>query len=45
MRETSRIAAADIIKHPIKTFRRLRAKVEDALSGVVLDSALEERLR
>lgn len=45
VRETSRIAAFEAIKHPIKTSRRLFSKATDALQGVVLEPSLEERLR
>ncbi|KAM7404345.1 hypothetical protein PAMP_011702 [Pampus punctatissimus] len=53
VRETSRITAAEVIKHPIKvklhpnvqTTKRLRSRPQDALEGVVLSPALEERVR
>ncbi|XP_013774711.1 ATPase family AAA domain-containing protein 3-A-like [Limulus polyphemus] len=45
VRETSRIAAFEAVKHPIKTSRRLFSKATDALQGVVLKPSLEERLR
>ncbi|KAK2706260.1 hypothetical protein QYM36_016339 [Artemia franciscana] len=45
VRETSRFNVIDTIKHPIKTVKRIRAKGEEALSGVVLKPKLEERLR
>ncbi|KAM7410924.1 hypothetical protein PAMA_021070 [Pampus argenteus] len=45
VRETSRITAAEAIKHPIKTTKRLRSRPQDALEGVVLSPALEERVR
>ncbi|KAM9350307.1 ATPase family AAA domain-containing protein 3-like [Symphorus nematophorus] len=45
VRETSRITVAEAIKHPIKTTKRLRSRPQDALEGVVLSAALEERVR
>lgn len=45
VRETSRIAVMEAIKHPVKTSRRLMSKPQDALEGVVLSPALEERVR
>jgi len=45
VRETSRITVAEAIKHPIKTTKRLRSRPQDALEGVVLSPALEERVR
>uniref|UniRef100_A0A8C5H1B2 Uncharacterized LOC114467120 n=1 Tax=Gouania willdenowi TaxID=441366 RepID=A0A8C5H1B2_GOUWI len=45
VRETSRITIAEALKHPIKTARRLRSRPQDALEGVVLSAALEERVR
>lgn len=45
VRETSRINVVDTIRHPIKTLKRIKSKPEDALSGVVLEPQLEERLR
>uniref|UniRef100_UPI003AAE7B30 uncharacterized protein isoform X1 n=1 Tax=Centroberyx gerrardi TaxID=166262 RepID=UPI003AAE7B30 len=45
VRETSRISAGEAVKHPIKTTKRLRSRPQDALEGVVLSPALEERVR
>ena len=45
VRETSRLNLVDAIRHPIKTAKRIKTKPEDALSGVVLEPKLEERLR
>jgi len=45
VRETSRINLVDALRHPIKTVKRVLNKAEDALSGVVLEPKLEERLR
>uniref|UniRef100_A0A668AM03 ATPase family AAA domain containing 3A n=1 Tax=Myripristis murdjan TaxID=586833 RepID=A0A668AM03_9TELE len=45
VRETSRITVAEAIKHPVKTAKRLRSRPQDALEGVVLSPALEERVR
>ncbi|XP_040008347.1 uncharacterized protein LOC120803681 isoform X2 [Xiphias gladius] len=45
VRETSRLTVAEAIKHPIKTAKRLRSRPQDALEGVVLSPALEERVR
>lgn len=43
--ETSRFSLLDAVSHPIKMFQRLRSKPTDALSGIVLQPKLEERLR
>lgn len=45
VRETSRLTAGEVIKHPIKTTKRLLNKPEDALKGIILKPELEERLR
>lgn len=45
VRDTSRFTAIEALKHPIKTVKNLRLNPEDALSGIVLKPALEERLR
>ncbi|MBN3322029.1 ATD3A protein, partial [Atractosteus spatula] len=45
VRETSRITVAETLKHPIKVGKRLTSKPQDALEGVVLSPALEERVR
>lgn len=43
--ETSRFTFSDVIAHPLKMFKRLKGKPQDALQGVVLEPKLEERLR
>lgn len=45
VRETSRFTAIHALKHPIKTMRNVGKKPGDALEGIVLRPALEERLR
>lgn len=47
VRETSRLNAIDMIRHPAKTSIRLymSRRPEDALKGVILKPTLEERLR
>ncbi|XP_046396665.1 ATPase family AAA domain-containing protein 3 [Ischnura elegans] len=45
VRETSRFSPLEVVKHPIQNIKRLRLKPQDALSGVVLEPKLEERLR
>ncbi|XP_072238270.1 ATPase family AAA domain containing 3 [Leuresthes tenuis] len=45
VRETSRFTVGEAIKHPVKTFKRLKSKPQDALEGVVLSPPLEERVR
>jgi len=45
VRDTSRFSVIEGAKHPIKTVKKLVAKPQDALSGVVLDPGLEARLR
>nr|XP_033777812.1 ATPase family AAA domain-containing protein 3 isoform X1 [Geotrypetes seraphini] len=45
VRETSRLTALEVLKHPIKVSKRLLSKPEDALEGVVLSPKLEERVR
>ncbi|XP_071805439.1 ATPase family AAA domain-containing protein 3-like [Asterias amurensis] len=45
VRETSRLGPLEILRHPIKTTKRLINKPLDALRGVVLKPSLEERLR
>lgn len=45
IRDTSRFTLLDSVKHPIKTFQRIRSQAEDSLKGVVLEPKLEERLR
>lgn len=43
--ETSRFTFKDMIAHPLKTIQKFKTKTTDALQGVVLQPALEERLR
>lgn len=43
--ETSRFTFKDMIAHPLKMLKKLKAKQGDALQGVVLQPSLEERLR
>ncbi|XP_048753263.2 ATPase family AAA domain-containing protein 3-like [Ostrea edulis] len=45
VRETSRLTVGEVIKHPIKTVKRIVNKPEDALKGIILKPELEERLR
>ncbi|XP_061189891.1 ATPase family AAA domain-containing protein 3-A-like [Saccostrea echinata] len=45
VRETSRLTVGEVIKHPIKTIKRIVNKPEDALKGIILKPELEERLR
>ncbi|KAF2880751.1 hypothetical protein ILUMI_25423 [Ignelater luminosus] len=45
VRETSRFSFLETLKHPIESFHKLRTQPSDALSGVVLEPQLEERLR
>lgn len=45
IRETSRLTFFEAIKHPIRTFRRLTVKPEDALKGIILKPSLEAQLR
>ncbi|XP_046555418.1 LOW QUALITY PROTEIN: ATPase family AAA domain-containing protein 3-B-like [Haliotis rubra] len=45
VRETSRFTALEALKHPIKTVQKLQRKPQDALQGIILKPALEERLR
>ncbi|KAJ8871211.1 hypothetical protein PR048_027517 [Dryococelus australis] len=45
VRETSRFSLLETLKHPIQAVKRLRLKHQDALSGVILEPKLEERLR
>ncbi|XP_034022440.1 ATPase family AAA domain containing 3 [Thalassophryne amazonica] len=45
VRETSRFTVREAVKHPIKMVKRLQSKPQDALEGVVLSPALEERVR
>lgn len=43
--ETSRFSILEALKHPIETVKKFQNKPTDALQGVVLRPALEERLR
>lgn len=45
VRETSRFSLLETLRHPINTVKKLKPKLGDALSGVVLQPTLEERLR
>ena len=37
VRDTSRLTLLDTVKHPVKTFKRLRSRAEDSLQGVFLE--------
>ncbi|KAL3861831.1 hypothetical protein ACJMK2_007845 [Sinanodonta woodiana] len=45
VRETSRLTVLQALRHPVKTVKRVTAKAEDALEGIILKPELEERLR
>lgn len=45
VRDTSRFSAFETVKHPVKTVQKLKKQPQDALSGVILEPSLEERLR
>ncbi|XP_076066542.1 ATPase family AAA domain containing bor [Oratosquilla oratoria] len=45
VRDTSRVNVFDSVRHPVQTFKKLQKKPEDVLEGVVLNPALEERVR
>lgn len=45
VRETSRLTVTEALRHPIKTAKRVYAKPDDALKGIILKPELEERLR
>ncbi|GLH05800.1 ATPase family AAA domain-containing protein 3 [Gryllus bimaculatus] len=45
VRETSRFSLLETLKHPVESVKKLRFGNQDALSGVVLEPRLEERLR
>jgi len=45
VRDTSRIPLLQAVKHPVDSVRKVLAKPQNALSGIVLDPALEARLR
>merc|ERR1711872_905119 len=45
VRDTSRTPLFQAMKHPVQTVKKLTTKPQNALSGIVLDPALETRLR
>jgi len=45
VRDTSRTPLFQAMKHPVQTVKKLTTKPQNALSGIVLDPALEARLR
>jgi ATPase family AAA domain-containing protein 3A/B len=45
VRDTSRLTVAQVAKHPVDSVKKVLAKPQNALSGIVLDPALEARLR
>jgi len=45
VRDTSRTPLFQVLKHPVQTAKKVLAKPQNALSGIVLDPALETRLR
>ncbi|OQR77170.1 ATPase family AAA domain-containing protein 3-B-like [Tropilaelaps mercedesae] len=45
VRQTSRLTAGQLAKHPIQTVKTITRPKEDILKGVVLQPTLEERLR
>jgi len=45
VRDTSRTPLFEVAKHPVQTAKKIMAKPQNALSGIVLDPALEARLR
>jgi len=45
VRDTSRTPLFQAMKHPVQTVKKLTTKPQNALSGIVLDPALESRLR
>lgn len=45
VRETSRVSAFDLVRHPIQTIKKIKKKPEDVLEGVVINPSLEERTR
>jgi len=48
VRETSRVAASQLLKHPIASTQRLTGigmKSQDALKGIVLEESLDSQLR
>lgn len=45
VRDTSRIPLLTAVKHPIQSVKKVVAKPQNALSGIVLEPSLEARLR
>lgn len=45
VRETSRVSAFDMVRHPIQSVKKIKKKPEDVLEGVVINPSLEERTR
>ncbi|XP_042889372.1 ATPase family AAA domain-containing protein 3-A-like [Penaeus japonicus] len=45
VRETSRVNAFDVVRHPVQTVKKIQKRPEDVLEGVVLNPSLEERVR
>ncbi|XP_013393991.1 ATPase family AAA domain-containing protein 3-A [Lingula anatina] len=45
VRDTSRLSVFETLKHPITTTKRLFAKPQDAVQGIILKPDLEEKLR
>jgi len=45
VRDTSRTPLFEAVKHPVQTAKKVMAKPQNALSGIVLEPALEARLR
>lgn len=45
VRDTSRLTVFQVAKHPVDSVKKVLAKPQNALSGIVLDPALEARLR
>jgi len=45
VRDTSRFSAFQFARHPVETVRKMTQKPQEALAGVVLEPALESKLR
>jgi len=45
VRDTSRLTVFQVAKHPVDTVKKVLAKPQNALSGIVLEPGLESRLR
>ena len=45
VRDTSRIPLLTAVKHPVQSVKKVIAKPQNALSGIVLEPSLEARLR